>query len=73
MGKSLKTMLFLVNCTVKRTYYQSKTTTIERNHIVEAESLTEASDKVYSYYEGKNDPYFVTYYVDVNYVNPIII
>lgn len=67
-------MLFLVNCTVKRSYYESKTTTTEMNHIVEAESQEEASDKVYSYYEGKDESYYVTYIVeDVNYVNAIIL
>jgi hypothetical protein len=44
----------------------------EKTHIVEAENKDEAEEKVRNYYKSKDDPYYVTYWVCINYCNEMI-
>lgn len=65
-------MLYLVNCEVIESRYMSDNNTYERNHIVEANNEEEVYSKVRSYYEKKDNPYYIGYIVNINYVNEVI-
>ncbi len=67
-------MLYLVNCEVNKHYYMNDNgdQKEEKTHIVEAENKDEAEEKVRNYYKSKDDPYYVTYCVCINYCNEMI-
>lgn len=65
-------MLYLVNCEVVKTYYMGDTIKSEVNHIVEAESEQGAMDKVKDFYSKKDDEYYVSHWVYINYCNGVI-
>ena len=65
-------MLYLANCEITKTYYSGETEKIEMNHIVEAVSENNVKDKIEDFYSVKNDPYYLTYWVEINYCNEII-
>lgn len=65
-------MLYLANCEITKTYYSGENKKIEMNHIVEAETETAVRDKIREFYSEKDDPYYLTYWVEINYCNKII-
>lgn len=65
-------MLYLINCDVVKNYYLNNKKTINMNHIVDAESEEDAEKKVIDYYDKKNEEYYVSHYVNLNYCNEII-
>jgi len=65
-------MLYLVNCEVVKHYYLNGTKKEEMNHIVEAESEQEATDKVQKFYSKKDSEYDVSHWVNFNYCNEVI-
>lgn len=67
-----KYMLYIINCEIVENYYMGETIKNETNHIIEAETEEEARDKLERYYEMKNNEFYVTYYVNVNYCNEVI-
>lgn len=64
--------LYLVNCEVIEFRYMDGNNTYERNHIVEANDEEEVYSKVRSYYGEKDNPYYKSYTVNINYVNEVI-
>ena len=67
-------MLYVANVEVMKGYYMEETSTEKAMevHLVEAESESQAQDMVQEFYEKKSDPYYVTYYANIQSINPII-
>lgn len=65
-------MLYLINCEIVETDYMGKTEKSETIHIVEANSESEAEDKIRQHYELQNSVYDRTYWVNINYINEVI-
>jgi len=65
-------MQYLVNCNVQKSYYMGDTKKSEVNHIVEAETEQEATDKVQDFYSKKDVEFYISHWVQVNYCNETI-
>jgi len=66
-------MLYLAHLKVFKSYYESDDTKSEQIHIVEADSESEVKTKVNKYYEGKDEPYYVSHYVEFLNINEVIV
>lgn len=65
-------MLYLVNCTIVKNYYQDDNKEVVMNHIVEAENEQQAMGKIEEYYSKKDEEYYLTHWVNFNYCNEVI-
>lgn len=65
-------MLYIVNCELVKSYYMGEDEFENINHIVDADSEDHAKEKIKKHYEIKDDPYYLTYYINFNYCNQLI-
>jgi len=65
-------MLCLAHLKVTKYYYESDEKHSEQFHIVDAESEDEVKTKVNKYYESKDEPYYVSHYVEFVDINEVI-
>jgi len=65
-------MLYIANIELGKSYYQGDDETETINHIVEAESEEAVRDKLNNYYDNKDSIYYVSHYINFNYINEVI-
>lgn len=67
-------MLYIVGCDITKRYYmQGDFDVCKAVHLVEAENSTEAEEKLRKKYSGEDSEYSVCHYVDIEYINEIIL
>ena len=66
-------MLYIANIKLSESFYQSFTTKSKQAHIIEAETLDEAKDKLYNFYLNKDIEHYVTYDYSIISINEIIL
>lgn len=65
-------MLYLAECRIIETSYESDSKRYKKSHLVEANTESEAEQKLTQYYEKKNSAYCVSYSVDIIDISEVI-
>lgn len=65
-------MLHIVNIELVEDYYMGETIRTTINHIVEADNYDDAKDKIERHYKLKDNRYYLTHIVNINYINDLI-
>jgi hypothetical protein len=66
-------MLYIANIKLSESFHQSFTTKSKEAHIIEAETLDEAKDKLYKFYLNKDIEHYISYDYQIVSINEIII
>lgn len=65
-------MIFLISYVLTKDYYQGNTEKKHRISIVTAASVEEAEEKLATYWDDKDEEYYVTHTISVEYTEQMI-